>query len=101
MFVTRGNLNEPLRSVYGLHYRLDMFLCGHCEQFTAGKMYRVKTEEDGLTLLDMVVCYLCQHQARTLGLRPTEIKLDHKSGNRRPRSMRSDAVAPLYSVNET
>jgi hypothetical protein len=56
-------------------------------------MYRIRTEEDGLTLLNMVVCASCQQQARNLGLKPTEIKLHQNSHERRSRSMPSDVVA--------
>lgn len=42
-------------------------------------MYRVFSEEDGVILLNMVVCRLCYAQARQLGLDGEEIELDQYS----------------------
>jgi hypothetical protein len=52
------------------------FVCRHCEEAATGSMYRVLSEEDGIVLLDMVVCRSCYDQARQLGLEGEEIKLD-------------------------
>jgi hypothetical protein len=47
-------------------------------------MYRVFSEDDGLILLDMVVCRLCYEQARQLGLDGEEIELDQYSREQLP-----------------
>lgn len=40
----------------------------------AGKAYRVTSEESGITLLDMVVCYYCFVDAQRLGLHVEELR---------------------------
>lgn len=47
-------------------------------------MYRVFSEEDGISLLDMVVCRLCYEQAKQLGLDGEEIELDQYSREQLP-----------------
>lgn len=44
------------------------FCCRHCEEMVTGAMYRVFSEEDGVILLDMIVCRPCYDQAKELGL---------------------------------
>ncbi len=39
-------------------------------------MYRVYSEEQGVLLLNMIVCRLCYEQAKELGLDGEEIKID-------------------------
>jgi hypothetical protein len=60
------------------------FFCRHCEETVTGSMYRVLSEEDGIVLLDMVVCRSCYDQARQLGLDGEEIKLDQNSREQLP-----------------
>lgn len=43
--------------------------CDHCYQPFEGIPYRVTSEESGVILLDMVVCYDCYAEARELGCR--------------------------------
>jgi hypothetical protein len=44
-------------------------ICGHCEGILLNKKaYRVWTEDDGASLLDMLVCYGCKLEAQKLGL---------------------------------
>ena len=44
-------------------------ICGHCEGILFNKKaYRVWTEDGGVSLLDMVVCYACKLEAKKLGL---------------------------------
>jgi hypothetical protein len=52
------------------------FFCRHCDEVATGKMYRVFSEEDGIMLLDMIVCRSCYDQARGLGLDSEEVKPD-------------------------
>ena len=50
-------------------------ICEHCEGILLGnKAYRVWTEDSGLILLDVVVCYACHLEAQKLGLNSDEIK---------------------------
>lgn len=51
------------------------FVCGHCEKLATGSVYRVVSEEGGIVLLDMIVCYSCYVQAKTLGLDAKQIDL--------------------------
>jgi len=43
-------------------------ICEHCGEPYKGSAYRVTSEEDGIILLDMIVCYACSIEARRLGL---------------------------------
>ena len=38
--------------------------CKHCGELIVGNVYRVTSEEDGMILLNMVVCSLCAMEAR-------------------------------------
>jgi hypothetical protein len=50
-------------------------MCGHCEGILLNKKaYRVWTEESGLILLDMIVCYACKVEAEKLGLNTDQVK---------------------------
>ena len=44
-----------------------MLNCDHCCQSFDGMPYRVRSEESGVVLLDMIVCYNCYAEARELG----------------------------------
>jgi hypothetical protein len=48
-------------------------LCDHCEGPLIGRAYRVISEEDGVRLLDMVVCHGCYLEARRIGLKTLEL----------------------------
>ena len=41
--------------------------CDHCCRPFGDAPYRVKSEESGVVLLDMIVCYDCYAQAQELG----------------------------------
>ena len=43
-------------------------ICRHCDGFIVGKAYRVTSEDEGIIMLDMIVCRLCFMEARKLGL---------------------------------
>ncbi len=58
-------------------------VCHHCGELIVGSAYRVISEESGVTLLDMMVCYFCYQQARRLGL-PTQ-KIDAEDSNPKSR----------------
>jgi hypothetical protein len=69
----------------GLAEATDMkFYCRHCDQITTGKPYRVISEENGVTLLNMTVCRSCYEQARALGLRSEPISFNRKPSSQRP-----------------
>jgi hypothetical protein len=59
------------------------WMCDHCLALFAGVPYRVKSEESGVVLLDMIVCHYCYIEARKLGLR-TEGPGISSTRNRRP-----------------
>jgi hypothetical protein len=42
--------------------------CQHCGELILGDAYRVTSEEDGVPLLNMVVCYPCAMEAKRLQL---------------------------------
>ena len=47
--------------------------CQHCGEAIIGNAYRVTSEENGITLLDMIVCSLCFMEAKRLRLHTEEI----------------------------
>ena len=49
------------------------FLCRHCDEFVIGNAYHVTSEEDGVILLDMIVCATCAFEAKRLQLHTEEI----------------------------
>jgi hypothetical protein len=51
------------------------WICQHCDAPFIDSPYRVKSEEAGVVLLDLIVCRRCYMQARELGLRTEEITL--------------------------
>ena len=59
--------------------------CQHCGEFIVGNAYRVMSEDQGIALLDMVVCSLCFMEARRLHLHAEEIKIGSKQASARNR----------------
>jgi len=59
--------------------------CQHCGELIVGNAYRVKSEEEGITLLNMVVCSLCFMEAKRLRLHAEEINLRVKQASARHR----------------
>jgi ribosome-binding protein aMBF1 (putative translation factor) len=50
------------------------WICEHCGVPFVGLPHRVKSEESGIVLLDLIVCQYCYMVARQLGLRTEEIQ---------------------------
>ena len=50
--------------------------CQHCGELIIGNSYRVTSEEDGIILLNMVVCSLCSMEAKRLGLHTEKSMLE-------------------------
>ena len=65
MFLARANCME--------------FICRHCNEVCDGDAYRVRSEEEGVILLDMIVCYACSQEARGLELWTQKIDLPMES----------------------
>ena len=59
--------------------------CQHCGEFIVGNAYRVMSEDQGIALLDMVVCSLCFMEAKRLHLHAEEINLGSKQASARTR----------------
>jgi hypothetical protein len=51
------------------------WICQHCGAPFADPPYRVKSEDSGIVLLDLIVCRRCHMQAQELGLRTEAIKI--------------------------
>jgi hypothetical protein len=51
------------------------FVCRHCSEICDGDPYRVISQENGVVLLDMIVCYQCSLEARDLALSTQKIEL--------------------------
>jgi hypothetical protein len=60
-------------------------VCQHCGELIAGNAYRVTSEEEGITLLDMIVCSLCFMEAKRLRLHTEEINVRSKHPSARSR----------------
>jgi hypothetical protein len=58
--------------------------CQHCGELIVGNAYRVTSEEEGIVLLDMIVCSLCSMEAKRLRLHTEEVNATSK-----PRSARN------------
>jgi hypothetical protein len=59
--------------------------CQHCGEMIVGNAYRVTSEDQGIALLDMVVCSLCFMEAKRLHLHGEEINLGSKQASARNR----------------
>jgi hypothetical protein len=57
--------------------------CQHCGKSILGNAYRVTSEEAGITLLDMIVCYSCFMEAKSLGLHAQKINVGDKQPSAR------------------
>jgi hypothetical protein len=60
-------------------------VCQHCGELIVGNTYRVTSEEEGITLLDMIVCSLCFTEAKRLRLHTEEIDVRSKQTSARSR----------------
>jgi RNase P subunit RPR2 len=54
-------------------------ICRHCDEIIIGNAYRVTSEEDGMALLNMVVCASCAAVAKSLLLHTEEITPEHRT----------------------
>jgi hypothetical protein len=59
--------------------------CQHCGELIIGDAYRVTSEDQGIPLLDLVVCSLCTLEAKRLGLHTEEINVRSKQLSARSR----------------
>jgi RNase P subunit RPR2 len=49
--------------------------CERCEGILlSNKAYRVRSEDNGLSMLDKIVCYACHLEAQNLGLQTEELE---------------------------
>ena len=62
--------------------RMDR-ICQHCGEVIVGNAYRVTSEEDGIPLLNMVVCSLCSMEAKGLRLHTEAIHVRSKEASAR------------------
>jgi hypothetical protein len=62
-------------------------ICQHCDELIVRNAYRVtsESEEEGITLLNLVVCSLCSMEAKRLRLHTEEINLRSKQTSDRNR----------------
>jgi hypothetical protein len=60
-------------------------ICQHCGELIVGNAYRVTSQEEGITLLDLVVCSLCSMEAKRLRLHTEEINLRSRQVSARNR----------------
>ena len=55
------------------------WICQHCGAPFFDSAYRVKSEESGIVLLDIIVCQHCNVEARDLGLHTEKIRVRNSS----------------------
>jgi superfamily II helicase len=67
-------------------------ICQHCGESIVGNTYRVLSEEQGITMLDMIVCSLCFMEAKRLHLHAEEIDLRAKQTSARNRGSHSSRL---------
>ena len=60
-------------------------ICQHCYELIVGNAYRVTSKEEGITMLDIVVCSCCLMEAKRLGLHAEEIVIGSKQASARNR----------------
>jgi hypothetical protein len=53
-------------------------MCRHCEETIIGDAYRVTSEHEGITLLDLIVCSPCSIEAQKLGLHTEQVDIRGK-----------------------
>jgi superfamily II helicase len=58
---------------FGLKSRIMNRICQHCDEIIIGNAYHVTSEEEGIALLDMIVCSLCAAEAKSLQLHTEQI----------------------------
>ena len=94
----RSNLGKTRERPEPLHSAgfKENSTCNHCEGLLLNnKGYRVRTQDSGVTLLDMVVCYACNLEANNLGLETDELQATAES----ELTSQNNQVLPLaYSV---
>ncbi len=73
-------------------------VCQHCGELIVGNIYRVTSEEEDTTLLNMVVCSLCAMEAKRLRLHTVEINL--RSKHRSPRNRGSQRSRGSFRWDE-
>jgi hypothetical protein len=67
--------NDGICLAFHLQMTAANIICDHCAvPILNNKAYRVQTEDSGVILLDMIVCYACNLQAQDLGLKTDEIR---------------------------
>ena len=88
--------NHPLAYMLQKANSMEL-LCRHCDEVITGAMYRVLSEEDGVILLDMIVCRSCYEQARELGLDGEEVSLDDSSREQLPSRPTTSRVRAIIS----
>ena len=70
-------------------------ICQHCGELILGNAYRVTSEEEGISLLDMIVCSLCSMEAKRLRLHTEEINVRSKQISARNRGSHRSATRHL------
>ena len=68
--------------------------CDHCEGVLLNnKAFRVRTQDHGLILLDMVVCYACNLEAQNLGLETDDLNAPDAESELTPQNTQVLALA--------
>lgn len=62
--------------------------CQHCGELIVGNAYRVTSEDDGIRLLDMIVCSLCAMEAKRFSLHTEQVNVGSEQFSARARGSR-------------
>jgi hypothetical protein len=73
----RANKTTSRHGIFVAITKCMNIVCRHCDETIVGQPYRVISEEDGVVLLNMVVCASCAAVAKSLMLHTEEIAPEH------------------------
>ena len=73
-------------------------ICQHCGELIIGNAYRVTSEDQGIPLLDLVVCSLCSMEAKRLRLHTEEINVRSKQVSARNRVSHASTTRHLIAA---
>jgi hypothetical protein len=85
----------PLAQALGMGW-----ICQHCGAPFTDSAYRVKSEESGVILLDIIVCQHCYVEARDLGLHTERLRVRNSSGSRNHSSSRKKPAFRRRTEND-
>ena len=65
-------------------------ICRRCHRITTQRLYRVTSEDAGVTMLNMLVCSSCARMAKSLGLSTITTESEKRAENIKPEPATAD-----------